>query len=105
MRFKICVFSFAVLCDAIEWIENENKAFTGTISSFSTLDKAKEICLEMPECGGVTKNSLTDYELRKVSELKDITGSYKPGTTWAKSLISGFEIARFFSSKNALKSP
>lgn len=95
MRFKICVFSFAVLCDAIEWIEHENKAFTGTISSFSTLDEAKENCLQMPECGGVTKNSLTDYELRKVSELKDITGSYKPGTTWAKSLISGFEIATY----------
>ena len=84
MRFKSWIFNFLAFCEAKQWTEHENMYFQDTLSiSFSTLDEAKAKCVEIYECSGITKNSGTQYELRK-GYLMETPQAYRPETTWVK---------------------
>ena len=92
MRFKIFIVIFLPFYQALQWTFHGDKALdvtpgsSTTISTFSTLEEAKNECLNHPECGGITTNN-GDYELRKGTVLISWTTS----TTYMKSFIQWIE--------------
>ena len=92
MRFKIFIVIFLPFYQALQWTIHGDKALdvtpgsSTTISTFSTLEEAKNECLNNPECGGITTNN-GNYELRKGTVLT----SWATSTTYMKSFVQWTE--------------
>ena len=92
MRFKIFIVTFLPFYQALQWTSHGGKALdvtpgsSTTISTFSTLEEAKNECLDNPECGGITHHQ-GNYQLRKGTVLISWGGS----TTYMKSFIQWIE--------------
>ena len=92
MRFKIFIVTFLPFYRALQWTVHGDMALdvtsgsSTTISTFSTLEEAKNECLDNPECGGITHHQ-GNYQLRKGTVLTSWTSS----TTYMKSFIHWIE--------------
>ena len=92
MRFKIFIVTFLPFSLALQWTFHEDKALdvtpgsSTTISTFSTLEEAKNECLDNPECGGITHHQ-GNYQLRKGTVLT----SWATSTTYMKSFVQWIE--------------
>ena len=93
MRLKIFIVTFLPFYRALQWTIHEGKALDDTpgwytvISTFSTLEDAKNECLTNPECVGITKDHNSGYELRKGTVLSP----WQTSTTYMKSFIQWIE--------------
>ena len=92
MRLKIFIVIFLPFYRALQWTIHESKAldstpgFYTTISTSSTLEDAKNECLNNPECDGIVKDNSV-YQLRKGK----ILTPWQTSTTYMKSFIQWTE--------------